>query len=371
MSGAVFVRFYATDWRAGCFGLSLEQEGLYMRVCAYIYETGKRLPLDDSRAAKVMGCHTNAYRKVRDQLASLSKIVKCDDGWTVKRVELELTKAQNGQANVGASRGSVRAPFEVGSVADQGDKPALPDAVTASNTPPDTRGVSVNTHRDTPPDTPPDTRGVFSKKPNDSYARSNNQKLITKEPPTPKGEVTDAQIKMKNALVPKDDHPSVAYADGKVTLFNGTRAEWLGLFEGDEKRLDLALIEVAGSIQTYGNRSIAVQVNAKLANIVARKRDGDKRYKAAVDSKSMPSAITPKLNIWWHDKAKVAAITPDDWRRRITELGDGQWKETTLGPDPSHRDCVVPDAIRREMRLSDKFDHNGLRVRPYEGRANR
>ena len=58
--GARFVRFYPSDWRSGCLGLSLEQEGLYVRVCAFIYETNRRLPLDDCAAAKFMGAHTNA-----------------------------------------------------------------------------------------------------------------------------------------------------------------------------------------------------------------------------------------------------------------------------------------------------------------------
>ena len=42
MSGARFVRFYPSDWRSGCMGLSLEQEGFYIRLCAYVYETGQR-----------------------------------------------------------------------------------------------------------------------------------------------------------------------------------------------------------------------------------------------------------------------------------------------------------------------------------------
>jgi hypothetical protein len=191
--------------------------------------------------------------------------------------------------------------------------------------------------------------------------------LPKKEPLNPQtgNSMTAAQIEMKNALVPKDDYQPVAVVDGKLVLYNGTRTLWLEKFGGDEERLELALIEAQGSLQTYGNRSIAVQVNAKLANIVARKRDGDKRYKAAVDSKSMPTAITPKLNIWWNDKAKVAAITPDEWRKRIIDLGDGQWNAATLGPDPSNNSCVVPDLIRREMRLSDKFDQYGLRIKLY------
>jgi uncharacterized protein YdaU (DUF1376 family) len=95
MSGAKIVRLYPSDWRSGCIGLTLEQEGFYMRVCAFIYDTGQRLPSDDSTAAKLMGLHTNAYRKVRDQLSALGKLVFRAGVWTVPRADKELAAATN------------------------------------------------------------------------------------------------------------------------------------------------------------------------------------------------------------------------------------------------------------------------------------
>lgn len=68
MSGPRFVRFYPSDWRSGCIGMTFEQEGFYIRVCAFIYESNRRLPLNDSEAAKLIGANTNAYRKLKNQL---------------------------------------------------------------------------------------------------------------------------------------------------------------------------------------------------------------------------------------------------------------------------------------------------------------
>lgn len=143
MSGVRFVRLYPSDWRSGCIGLTLEQEGLYIRICTFIFETEKRLPLDDCAAAKFMGLHTNAYRKVRDQLAAIGKLTKHDDGWTVARAERELAAAayQKREAERPADtnpRGETRQD-------------------TLGDTPPDTP-------RDTTLDTPLDTTGVFSEK---------------------------------------------------------------------------------------------------------------------------------------------------------------------------------------------------------------
>ncbi len=138
MSGAKFVRLYPSDWRSGCIGLTLEQAGFYIRVCALIYDTNQRLPVgDDSTAAKLMGLHTNAYRKVRDQLATLGKLIQRAGEWTVPRADRELAAATN------QMRGQERQ-------ADQN---------TGRETLPDTLGV-------TPIDTPHETPLVFSENAN-------------------------------------------------------------------------------------------------------------------------------------------------------------------------------------------------------------
>lgn len=141
-NGARFVRFYPSDWRSGCIGLSFEQEGLYVRMCAYIYETGKRIPASDSAAARILGANTNAYRKVRDQLAALGKIITRDGEWTVDRAERELALATAAQ-EVG-----VATPRPVHGVEYQngGDQVSGRDAGTDA--------VGDATH-DTPTDTPP------------------------------------------------------------------------------------------------------------------------------------------------------------------------------------------------------------------------
>lgn len=137
MSGVRFVRLYPSDWRSGCIGLTLEQEGLYIRVCTFIFETEKRLPIDDGAAAKFMGLHTNAYRKVRDQLATLGKLTKHADGWTVARAERELAAAS----------------YQKREAERQADQ----------NTPGETRQDTLgDTPLVTPQDTPPESPQVFS-----------------------------------------------------------------------------------------------------------------------------------------------------------------------------------------------------------------
>lgn len=158
MRGATYVRFYPSDWRSGCIGLSLEQEGLYIRICAYIYETGQRLALDDSKAAKFLGVHTNAYRRYRDQLADLGKLLRTDAGWTVRRVEKELAAA------MGATQRSDGAPQEDGGAAVE----------TVADTVP-------NTLTNTPTITPHNTPTVFSKNNNEISGSIKSQEPVSKK----------------------------------------------------------------------------------------------------------------------------------------------------------------------------------------------
>lgn len=94
MSGARFVRFYPSDWRSGCLGLTLEQSGLYVLICAHYWETAQRLPLDDAAAARRLGLNCKNYRKARDQLLNLGKIQKHENGYGNERAERELAAAQ-------------------------------------------------------------------------------------------------------------------------------------------------------------------------------------------------------------------------------------------------------------------------------------
>jgi hypothetical protein len=74
---------------------------------------------------------------------------------------------------------------------------------------------------------------------------------------------------------------SVSFTNGKLTLLNGTRQRWLDEFGGDEKRLDLALIQIAPVIQPNSRRPLPAQVEAQLARIASEKRDRDTRYAQA------------------------------------------------------------------------------------------
>jgi len=292
--GARFVRFYPSDWRSGCLGLSLEQEGLYVRVCAFIYETNRRLPLDDCAAAKFMGAHTNAYRKIRDQLVELGKVSRCADGYTVARAERELA----------AAIGSSPAADQEGAL--NGSAHSAPER--------DTRSDSIgDTPLDTPLDTPPDTHGVFFKSANKFNGpliepKANSLKPKKETPKPPRGAQTaDTPSNVKpvanwnRAFAPVDENQSgvIRTEAGCIQLSNGTHLRWLERF-GSPARLDLALIEIAGEINTGSRKPLCADVEMRLARKVAEKIDRDERYQAAVASNAAAKAAPKpvKLSRW-------------------------------------------------------------------------
>jgi hypothetical protein len=82
----------------------------------------------------------------------------------------------------------------------------------------------------------------------------------------------------------------IAVHGGQVVLFNGLRQFWLEQFGGDEGRLELALIDAGGNIQSNNPIAIEKQVSRRLAQIAGDKRDRDARYTATVKANAKTSS---------------------------------------------------------------------------------
>lgn len=69
--------------------------------------------------------------------------------------------------------------------------------------------------------------------------------------------------------------------NGKLSVVAGQRRFWLKEFGGDEKRLNLALIEIAPKLLPNGRQPIYAQVGSQLARIAGQRHDQQKRYDSA------------------------------------------------------------------------------------------
>lgn len=350
---SVFVRFYHSDWRSGCIGMTFEQEGLYVRICAFIYETRQRVPLCDSEAARKLGANTNAYRAIKNQLLALGKLRVVDDGYTVTRCDKEIAHADraNGVATV-----------------DEVSTPRSATEVHGRNTSADAVGdTPVDTHLDARVDTPVDTPPVQGKKAEQNQCSLRDLDLRVKEktPLTPHGEVVaNAPTKARKA----PDGISKAECIGAFIQFSEL-AQRIGLpipatmTPGREK-------SIRSRLRDHGAASWSTALAAIEASDFLRGRSEKADFKISLDwligPKNFPKVIDgnygPKIAAstsethWTQDPAKVAAVTPDQWRGSIAKYANGTWPVDKLGYWPGHRNCIVPPQIVRELKLLDKYD---------------
>jgi uncharacterized protein YdaU (DUF1376 family) len=93
-----YARFFPSDWRSGCFCLNLEEEGLYIRFCAYMYDTGMALPDDERTTSRLLNVHPLQYRKVMASLIMKGKIVRAQGYLINERAQDELDRYRREQA---------------------------------------------------------------------------------------------------------------------------------------------------------------------------------------------------------------------------------------------------------------------------------
>lgn len=120
-----------------------------------------------------------------------------------------------------------------------------------------------------------------------------NEDIGLESPPSPS---VAQPVDWRCAFSADDENHGVMFAQGRLTLVNGTRAFWLERFGGDDEALNLALIEAAGSIQRNSNTGLKLQVERKLANIARDTRDRDKRYERAAARKNRPQGAAPPVS---------------------------------------------------------------------------
>ncbi len=92
VSGMTYARFFPSDWRTGCLILNLEEEGLYIRFCAYMYDTGSAPPDNDAITSRLLNVQVQKYKKVMASLIAKGKIIRAQGLLINERVQAELDR---------------------------------------------------------------------------------------------------------------------------------------------------------------------------------------------------------------------------------------------------------------------------------------
>jgi uncharacterized protein YdaU (DUF1376 family) len=237
--GMTYAPFYPSDWRSGCLILNLEEEGLYVRIIAYMYDTGRAIPANHYEGARLLNVHYNKYVKVVSSLIEKGKIIKAQNWLINEKVQEVMDKYRREHAARSAAakaREDARKKYlqqKITEAVKRDQSQAYPPRNPPSN-PPSYPGGN-------PPSNPPSvlpptqgvtqgvTYGVQDEKPNE-----NNGGHITVVPPACHGsdqagghkpETRSQKLKEEKKDIIRD-HGNVV-ASG--TSFNGTKAAALDL----------------------------------------------------------------------------------------------------------------------------------------------
>jgi uncharacterized protein YdaU (DUF1376 family) len=82
-------KFFPDDFLKGVRGLSLEERGAYMTVLAMMYDRGGAIPDDERWICGNLGCDVRVWRRIKDRLSRLGKIIPDKDGTIANRRVLE------------------------------------------------------------------------------------------------------------------------------------------------------------------------------------------------------------------------------------------------------------------------------------------
>jgi uncharacterized protein YdaU (DUF1376 family) len=84
-----FAKWHIDDYIQGTEGMALETEGAYIRFLMRLYRRGKPLPDDDSFMSICMGLSTRVWRRIKDSLIAIGKIIRRAGYLTNPRFEKE------------------------------------------------------------------------------------------------------------------------------------------------------------------------------------------------------------------------------------------------------------------------------------------
>ena len=251
-----FFKLYADDFLTGCrrSGMTPEQVGVYIFMLALEWQD--KAPLDDDmRVLSIRtGWDIRTVRRIVNSLVQLRKYEREDGLLQNQRMQEEIE-------------------IYVAKVKEKEGKIVLHSPV---NEP------TLTKHRgDIKPTLTPD----LSEKANKNKATTSEKALYARRALEPEPE---PYKKVSNPPLPPSQH-GAAFENGRLVLFNGTKQFWLEQFGGDEKKLDLALLEAGGYVQPNSSRPLEAQVGAQLARKVRDKLDKDERYAKAVKANKAPT----------------------------------------------------------------------------------
>ena len=92
-----YCRFFPSDWRRKALSLSLEAEGLLIRIAAFNMDAGVPLPSDRAATCRMIGVHHHKFAKLLPELIAIGDVVSDETGIYCPRALNEFSTSSTRQ----------------------------------------------------------------------------------------------------------------------------------------------------------------------------------------------------------------------------------------------------------------------------------
>lgn len=260
---AAFLKFYTGDYTAGTIGFDLEQRGFYTECLFRMWERKGGLPYDERWLARSLQCDPRTVRRLLLFLIDAGKLVVRDGLVTNTRMAKEIAEYE-------ARSTSARDRTKIGqrSHEDQTKIEAKKSEIEVITT-------TEASADDTPRIQKPETRIESPQSPSAEYPAHVRP------------------VDFSNAFGGDDE---VFFEGDELRIVGDERARLVAEFDGDERRFNTALLQVAGQVQRNSRQPLRAQVRRGIGRIAGERRDKQENYMAVVAANKAQQSKVVKLS---------------------------------------------------------------------------
>lgn len=365
--------------------MPLEQRGFYMTAILAMYDRMEPLPADDREGMIATGVSDiRIYRRLKSALLGAERclVEKPSGRISNQRFEDEVKKYVEKWKNRSAGR------KKIGAVPDQTEMelPEQSEDAPLANPVANPVAKPLANHVANP-----ELGKEVAEKSNENkvYVASNEPQLNVNHPDKLRDRVIIEEESRRGRDPQLPSHPELPLSETDVS--DGARREAISGTDGAKPKAPYsdafqafwkAYPETKGmskidAWKAWKKLSTAEQVQAMAAVPEFRRQFEDrkrrqpdatclhaqgflnqKRFETLVEVNAGGQA---KPSAWWLSPEKVSQVTPERWRKAISEHANGIWPVDVLGPPPGSHRCVVPREIVAELKLTDTYTPAGIR----------
>ena len=399
-AGMTFVQLYPTDWWGGCASLSLEEEGLYMRACTWMWSTGQPIPGNNAVASKLLRVQIQKYEKVMGSLIEKGKMIRAQGVIINDRVMREIhtyreeqvarsARAKQGHVNRKSVDGTAfeNALSEIKKIRAENEELQRQLASNLRDTPPPTpQATPTATPQATPPPTP-NQPPIGTPQGEAQKTQQNQQNLVASAGPRA------GVLETRNQKPDKEEPLRPQSTDSLFQVLPDEKddvekrfSEWWELYPRSARKVGhgecLALFRqlVTGNRRPGRKKATSTDsLRATADELIA----GVRSYAAtSPDPQYVPSPITWLNQGRWLDLRKptvpsapaprplpevISAMTDDQQTDYLAKFANGTWPTEKLHVRPGQPGCAFrPAALGRAGINSETYDNRGIK-RNYGG----